>query len=188
MNIFEKFSLSREVVMKEGEIVMDKQRMTLLPVNFIGLYSLSLKDELNEAKNLYNSMKSGVFKFSIPLGKEYLLTYKDFLDRWVKYSAFGGWGIVSYQLVDKENNYGFLKIKDMPLHMYLKSKGLKSASDVIFEGLIAGSLSSTFKADVDVIETKCVCSGNDTCVYYWGSLAYLRQKFPDMVSKRFGDK
>lgn len=188
MNIFEKFSLSREVIMKEGEIKMDDQRMTLLPINFVGIYSLTLKNDPHKARNFYNCMKKGMANFSIPLGKEFHLTYKGFMERWAKYAAFGGWGVVEYELIDNEKNYGFLKVKGLPLHVYLKNKGLRSASDVIFEGLIAGSLSSTFKADLDVIETECICSGKDACVYYWGSKEYLTKKFPDIASQKFGDK
>jgi|GEM_PF-4163608 hypothetical protein len=188
MNMFEKFSLSKEVSIKEGEIILDSARLSMLPISFVGNYLLKLKEDQVQARKLYKVMKqSFVVGDAVPLGKEYHLTYKDFLDRWVKYCDFGGWGIVKYQLVEKEGSYGFLHIKNLPSHLYLKNKGVKELSDPLWEGLIAGSLTSTFNVDIDVVEVNCICSGNDVCVYYWGSIEYLKKKFPEIVSKRFSD-
>jgi predicted hydrocarbon binding protein len=186
MNMFEKFSLSREISMKDGEIILDQQRLTLLPVNFVGNYLIQVKDNQKQQRILYEVMKKGFIEYAMKLGKEYFLSYRDFLDRWVKYCDFGGWGIVKYQLVEKEENCGFLHIKDLPLHLYLKSKGVKEPSDPIWEGLVAGSLMTTFKGEIEVVEVKCICSGNDVCVFYWGPRKYLKNKFPEIVSKRFG--
>lgn len=188
MNVFDKFLLSREVVIKEGKITMDNQRIIIFPVNFIGLYSMRLKDSPEKSRELYECMKRGMTEFSKPVGKEYLLTSKDFLDRWVKYCAFGGWGIVEYRLLENDGRTGYLHIRNMPMHMYLKKKGVKEPSDALFEGLIAGSASGTFRMDIDVLETKCICSGNDVCVYDWGKREYLMEKFPEIAAKRFGDK
>lgn len=189
MNIFEQFSLSREVIMKEGEIVMDQQRVIVLPVSFIGLHTLKYHRDLEKGKKLYDLMKKGMIDYSVPLGKEYKLSYKDYLDRWVKYCAFGGWGLVTYQLIEKEGeSHGIVEIKGLPLHMYLKSKGVTEASsDPLFEGLIAGSLSTTFKKDIDVIEAKCICADNPSCVYYWGSKEHLSKLFPELAAKKFGE-
>lgn len=191
MNIFEQFSLSREVIVKDGEIDMDDQRVVIFPVSFIGLYTLKYNNNPEKGKRFYDAMKSGMINYSVPLGKEYKLSYRDYLDRWVKYCAFGGWGVVSYQLIETEGNtpHGIVQIKGLPLHIYLKGKGVSSASsDPLFEGLIAGSLSTTFKTNVDVIETKCICAGDEVCVYHYGSEQYLLEKFPEYASKRFGDK
>ncbi len=187
MNIFEKFSLSREVIFKEGEITLDKQRVMMIPLNFIMDYSLKIKNNPREARKFYDTIKNGMMTFSMPLGKEYGLSYRDFLDRWVKYTAFAGWGIVKYEAIDTDTNTGFLTIKDFSLDLYLKGRGVKEPSDRLMEAMIAGSLSATFKTDIDVIEAKCICSGNDVCVYHWGPRSYLAKKFPDIVSKRFGD-
>ncbi len=187
MNIFEKFSLAKEVNIEPGKITMDKQRIVILPVNFVGMLSIDINNTPRKARELYGCMKKGMAEFSRPLGKEYMLTPKDFLDRWVKYCAFGGWGLVKYQLLDENGKRGFMNIKDLPMHDYLKNKGIKEPSDFIFEGLIAGSASGTFNMDIDVIETKCICSGNDVCVYYWGSKKELFENFPELAAKRFGD-
>lgn len=181
MNIFEKFLLSREVTMKEGEITLDRQRVLMFPVNFIASYTLKLANNEQEGKKLYEIMKKGMYDFSVPLGKEYGLSYKDFLDRWVKYNAFAGWGIVEYRVVNPEAARGFLTYKNLTLHMYLKSKGVKKHSDRLLEGIIAGALSSTFKVDIDVVETQCVCSGSDLCVFHWGPRSYLEEEFPELM-------
>lgn len=187
MNMFERFSLSREMSIKDGEIILDGQRLTILPVSFVGRYLLYLKNKEDQAKRIYEIMKNGFIEYSTSLGKEYQLSYRDFLDRWVKYCDVGGWGIVKYQLVEKEDNYGFLHIKNLPLHIYLKNKGMKEPSDPIWEGLIAGALRSTFKIEIDVIEVSCICSGSDVCIFYWGPKEYLKSKFPEITSKRFGE-
>lgn len=189
MNIFDQFMLSREVVIREGEITMDDQRVIILPVSFIGLYTIKSNTD-ERAKRLYEVMKRGMIDYSVPIGKEYGLAYKDYLDRWIKYCAFGGWGIVSYKLVETGSDpYGVVEIKGLPLHMYMKKKGVSEASsDPLFDGLIAGSLSTTFKKDIDVIEVKCVCAGDDSCVYHWGSKDYLIKSFPEIAAKRVGDK
>jgi len=184
MNIFERFSLSREIIMREGEIILDQQKMQILPVNFIAAYQLRLKDSPGKLLELYESMKNGMIKYSKPLGKEYSFSYRNFLDRWVKYTTFGGWGIAEYKLIEETSNYGFLHIKNSPLHLNLKAKGITEPFDVFLKGIIAGALSGTFKADIDVIETKCVCAGNDVCIYYWGTKEYLQKKFPEIVSKQ----
>ncbi|MDE1865616.1 MAG: hypothetical protein KGH94_03200 [Candidatus Micrarchaeota archaeon] len=188
MNIVDKFMLSREVVIKEGEIKMDKQRVIILPIDFIGLYTLKFNNK-QLAPKLYESMKSGMIDYSVPIGKEYGLSYRDYLDRWVKYCAFGGWGIVSYKLVETDGiPHGIVEIKGLPLHMYLKSKGITEASsDPLFDGLIAGSLSTTFKTNIDIIEAKCICAGDESCIYYWGNKEYLIKNFPRLAAKRFGD-
>ena len=188
MNVFEEFMTLREVVIDKGKITMDRQRIILLPVNFLGRYSIKLAQNPEIARKLYDAMKKGMIEYSQPLGKEYALTYRDFLDRWVKYCAFGGWGLVEYELVENEKNFGYLRVRNLPLHLYLKQMGVKEPSDVIFEGLIAGSASGTFRTDIDVIEVKCVCSGDTECIYYWGSRDYLREKFPEMSEKRFGSE
>ncbi len=102
MNVFLKFSLAREVEMKEGRVMVDKPRTIFLPTNFMGLYSLKVKGDQGDLRTLYESIKNGMRKTTRSVGKEYMLSYRDFLDRWVKYCAFGGWGIVSYQLIEKE--------------------------------------------------------------------------------------
>lgn len=186
MNVFEKFSLSREIAMREGEIVLDQQRILMFPVEFLGTYAFNLRDKPEQAYKLYEAMKKGQIAFSIAIGKAYLLDYKTFLDRWIKYCEFAGWGIVTYQLIENDGKYGFLQIKNLPMHQYLKAKGVTEPFDVLFEGLIAGSASGTFKANLDVVETQCVCSGNDVCVYYWGTKDQLLEKFPNISSKRFG--
>lgn len=186
MNIFEEFSVAREVELKEGKMTVDKQRTIFLPTNFMGMYSLNIKDNSKQPMELYESIKNGMINTSKVVGKEYMLSYKDFLDRWVKYCAFGGWGMVNYQLIEKEG-IGLLNIKNLPMHMYLKNREIGEFPNVIFEGIIAGSLSGTFNLDIDVIEVKCICSGNDMCVYYWGPRKYLIEKFPEITSKRFGD-
>ncbi|MDE1823187.1 MAG: 4-vinyl reductase [Candidatus Micrarchaeota archaeon] len=183
MNIFERFLLSREVTVREGEITLDQQRVIMLPVNFIASYTLKLANDKAEGRKLYEAMKKGMFAFSIPLGKAYGLSYKDFLDRWIKYNAFAGWGIVEYQLIETDTTRGFLTYKNLTLHLYLKGKGITEHSDRLLEGIIAGALSSTFKVDIDAVETKCVCSGNDVCVFYWGPRSYLRKEFPELISK-----
>lgn len=185
MNIFDKFMISREVTLEDGKITLDRQRVMVLPISFMGLLSIRIKDHPEQVRNLYRFIKSGMPVFAMPIGKEYQLAYNSFLDRWVKYTAFAGWGTTEYQLVEK--GFGFLHIKNSPLHMYLKSKGIKEPIDVIEGALIAGSLSSTFNVDVDVVETECVCSGYDHCTYYWGSKAYLREKFPAIALRQFGD-
>lgn len=187
MNIFEEFSLSRELTIKEGEIMMDLQRIVIFPTSFIGQYVLKIKDDKQKSQLLYECMKAGMIKYSKPLGKEYALSYRDFLDRWIKYCAFGGWGLVKYQIIEEQKNYGVLTIKNMPLHLYLKNKGVHEPVDPLFDGLIAGSLSGTFNTNIEVIETKCVCSGNEECVYYWGTKEYLRERFPELISKKLGD-
>lgn len=184
MNLFDKFSISREVIIKEGEIILDEQKMQMLPVNFISMYQLKLKDAPDKMIRLYQTMKEGMVKYSGPLGKAYALSYKDFLDRWIKYTTFGGWGIAEYKLIEEDKNYGVVSIKNSPLHLDLKARGVKEQFDVFLRGIIAGALSGTFRADIDVVETKCVCAGNDECVYYWGSKEYLKSKFPDYAQKQ----
>ena len=186
MNIFEKFSISREIIINEGEISLDKQRIVFLPVPFVGLTLIKLKNNYSEMQKIYENMKKGAIDWAIPLGKEYGLAYKDFLDRWIKYTAFGGWGITEYQLIEKDKSYGFLRIKNLSLHIYLKSKGIKEPSDVIFESLTAGSLSGSFNVNIDVIEVECICAGDEFCVFYWGPRDYLINKFPEIAKKRFG--
>ncbi len=187
MNIFERFLLSREVTLKEGEITLDRQRIAMFPVGLVGECALAPEQGSEQARILYESMKKGQIEFSRAIGKEYLFDSKTFLDRWIKYCEFAGWGIVTYQLVEKDGRHGFLYVKNLPMHQYLRSKGINKPSDVLFEGLIAGSISGTFRIDVDVIETKCICSGNDVCVYYWGPKKDLKEKFPGEMQKRFGD-
>jgi predicted hydrocarbon binding protein len=188
MNIFERFMLSREVLIKEGEITMDSQRVVILPVNFLGNYTLKYNNE-NDAKGIYEIMKRGMIDYSVPIGKKYALAYRDYLDRWVKYCAFGGWGIVTYRVVETEGKIpnGVVEIKELPLHKYLKNKGISEASsDPLFDGLIAGSLSTTFNKNIDILEVKCICAGDSSCVYYWGSKEHLTSTFPKIASKRFG--
>ncbi len=184
MNIFEKFLISKEVSIKDGELKVDQQRIMFLPANFWSLYSLNFKNNFQETAKIYKSVKEGLSGFSMPLGKKYGLSVKDFLDRWVKYCAFGGLGIVEYKLI--ENDYGFLSIKDLSSHIYLKKIGIKEPLDIMWEGIIAGSLSNTFNKDVHVIESKCICNGSDMCIFNWGSKEYLMTKFSDLVYKRFG--
>lgn len=188
MNIFEKFSMSREVTIKEGEITLDKQRMMILPVNFVAKYSLKQRSNAKTNAAFYNAIKKGMIEFSKPLGVEYSLSYKDFLDRWVKYTAFAGWGNVEYKVIDPNAMRGLLNIRNFPLHLHLKEMGVKESSDPLMEAMIAGSLSGTFRTDIDVVETKCICSGNDACVYYWGPREALEKEFPDIVSKHIGNK
>lgn len=183
MNIFEQFSIAREVEIVEGQTTLDKQRILMFPVDFISLYLLKINKNVEQSKMLYNHVKSGMIEYSKPLGKDYGLTYRDFLDRWVKYSAFGGWGLVEYKLVDKDNGYGYLIVKNLPMHNYLKNNHVASPNDVIYEALVAGSLSGTFDKDIDVIETECICSGSEACVFYWGSAEYLKDKFHDIAIK-----
>lgn len=187
MNLFERFSLSKEIKIKEGEITLDTQRVIILPISFMGQLSIKLKEDGERRIRLYDSIKNGMPAFAMPIGKEYQLTYNSFLDRWVKYTAFAGWGIAEYQVIEKEKGWGFLHIKGSPLHLYLKRKGIKEPIDVIVGGLIAGSLTSTFKSNIDVIETGCVCNGEEFCTYYWGSREYLEKKFPKIVSRWLGD-
>ncbi len=188
MNVFEQLSIAKEIKISTGKIVLDQQRIILFPINFISLYLLKIRDNPEQSRELYKLVKAGMARWAIPLGKDYALTYKDFLDRWVKYTAFGGWGITKYLLIDKDNNYGYLDIRNLSMHNYLKIKGIKEIpGDIIFEALVAGSISSTFKVDLDVIETECVCEGSKRCVFYWGPIKYLKNKFPDIISKRFGD-
>lgn len=187
MNIFEKFSLSKEVIIENGEISVDKQRIVFLPVPVLGLYLTKLKNNSGEMRKLYETMKKGATDWSIPLGKEYALSYTDYLDRWLKYTAFGGWGITEYQLVEKDKKHGFLRVRNLSLHKYLKEKGITELCDVIFEGLAAGSISGSLAEDLDVIEVQCICAGSDFCVFYWGSKEYLLENFPEAASKKFGD-
>jgi len=186
INLFELFSVSRQVIISEGEITINKQPAAIFPINAMGAYILNLKQDRKKERRLYESVKKGMVEFSVSLGEEYQLTSKIFLDRWIKYCGFAGWGIVSYKVIEEEN-CGILYIKDLPLHNYLRDNGVKEPSDPLFEGFIAGSASGTFRADIDVIETECVCSGSDKCVYYWGPKAYLKERFPDMAKKLFGD-
>lgn len=184
--MFELFSISRQVIIEDGEITINRQPVAIFPINFLGAYILSLKEDQKEQRRLYKSVKTGMVKFSVSLGKEYQLTTRIFLDRWIKYCGFAGWGIVSYKVVEEEN-CGVLYVNNLPLHKYLRDNGVKELSDPLFEGFIAGSASGTFKADIDVIETECICSGNDKCVYYWGPKAYLKEKFPDLSKKLFDE-
>ncbi|MDE1851358.1 MAG: 4-vinyl reductase [Candidatus Micrarchaeota archaeon] len=181
MNIFERLLLSREVTLREGEITLDNQRVLMFPVNFIASYTLKLANNEAEGRKLYEIMKKGMYDFSIPIGKEYGLSYKDFLDRWIKYNAFAGWGMVEYKVIDADAAHGFLTYKNLTLHLYLKSKDVRKHSDRLLEGIIAGALSSTFKVDIDAVETQCVCSGNDVCVFHWGPKDYLRKEFPGLI-------
>ncbi len=187
MNIFEKLSISREIIINEGEIALDKQRIVFLPVPFIGLLLIKLKQNISQKQKIYKTMKSGAAEWAVPLGKQYGLAYKDFLDRWIKYTAFGGWGLTEYQLIEEDKGRGFLRIKDLSLHKYLKKKGINEPSDFIFESITAGSLSGSFNLDIDVLEVKCICAGDDFCVFYWGPRSYLIQKFPKLALDRFGD-
>ena len=186
INLFELFSVSRQVVIEEGEITLNKQPVAIFPVSFLGDYILNLKGDIREERQLYESVKKGMVEFSVSLGEEYQLTSRIFLDRWIKYCGFAGWGKVSYKIGEKEN-CGILSIAGLPLHKYLKDKGVRVPSDPLFEGFIAGSASGTFKSDIDVIETECICSGSDVCIYYWGPKEYLKEKFPDRYEKLFGE-
>lgn len=182
--MFELFSVSRQVIIEEGEITINKQPVAIFPINFLGSYILNLKGNIKEEKRLYESVKKGMVEFSVSLGEEYQLTSRIFLDRWIKYCGFAGWGIVSYKVIEDED-CGVLYIKDLPLHKYLMANGVKEPSDPLFEGFIAGSASGTFKVDIDVIETECICSGSDKCVYHWGPKTYLKEKFPDLSKRLF---
>lgn len=188
MNIFEEFMTLREVDISPGAITMDKQRVIILPINFIGKYTLKYHVEGRD-KELYYAMKKGMINYGVPIGKTYGLTYKEYLDRWVKYCAFGGWGKVSYTAIETSDMpRGIVEIKDLPLHIYLKNNGVsETSSDPLFDGLIAGSASTAFNKDIDVLETKCICAGDKSCIYYWGSKDYIIKLFPDLSKKRFSD-
>ncbi|MGI0100200.1 MAG: hypothetical protein ACREBH_00530 [Candidatus Micrarchaeaceae archaeon] len=188
MNVFDEFALFKEVTLQDGVITLDQQRVLMFPVGFIASYTNRLSKDSVQARRLYDVMKNGMFDFSIPLGKAYSLSYKDFLDRWKKYNAFAGWGIVEYKIIEVDQGYGMLTYKNLSPHLYLKSKGVKEHADPLLEGIIAGALSSTFKIDLDALETKCVCAGNDVCVFYWGKKSYLNKKFPDLMAKAGRDK
>lgn len=181
------FSVSRQVIIEEGEITLNKQPVAIFPVNFLGEYVLKLKGNAKEERRLYESVKKGMIEFSVSLGEEYQLTSRIFLDRWIKYCGFAGWGKVSYKVVEEEN-CGILYIDNLPLHRYLRDRGAKEPSDPLFEGFIAGSASGTFKVDIDVVETECICSGGSRCVYYWGPKEYLKEKFPGLSGRFLGEK
>lgn len=186
MNVFEQLSLFKEVSITEGRITLDKQRVALFPTNFIASYLIGLKDNSGESQKLYNSMKEGMRQFSVSLGKEYGLTSTDFLSRWVKYCTFTGWGIAEYKLLDENGRSGFLHVKGSPLHIELRRRGIKGPIDSLFEGLLAGSASGSFNTDIDVVETRCLCSGSDVCVYNWGSKKELDEKFPNIRPRGWG--
>ena len=178
MSFFEKLILSKQLSFNVGEIDMLGQRLVIMPSDALASYIKKINNVPNAVSNLYYIAKNATIQLGKDIGKKYAFSFGDYSTWFVEMAKLDGWGMVKWEELDKENYNGIVSIEDSPIGTYLKGK-VEKPCDHVIRGLIAGGASSSFKADVDVIETKCLAQ-DQKCIFEINSSKKLSLKYPEL--------
>ncbi len=182
MSMFEELMLAKNISFNEGKIELLKQQVVMLPAEFMSDYTSEINNDPNKIKEIYQAGKEAIKNnFGPGIGKHYSFNFSDFFRWYISLAKLSGWGIVKWAEFDKNSYSGVITIEDSLVGTNLKNK-VTSPCDHIIRGLMAGSATSAFLIDVDMIETECIALGSEKCKFLMGKYDYLKSKFPDIVT------
>ncbi len=184
MSFFEKLLLSKQLSFNLGDIELLDQRLVIVSSEAFANYIYSINDSNELAvSNLYQIAKKAMIQLGINIGKKYSFSFGDYSTWFVEIARLNGWGKAKWELLDKKNFKGIISIEDSPISTALKNK-VKNPCDHIIRGLIAGGATSSFKMDVEVIETECIAQGKEKCIFVIDTDSNLKSQFPDLYTKQ----
>jgi|GEM_PF-5859343 len=164
LKIFQDLLLLKKVKIEEGKFTLLGQRVCVAPIETLGsMTGLSLKN--NTASSLYEAVRTSFSSGWAEASKrEFNFKPQDYFKWLIDLAHLNGWGnneLVEFNIDARE---GTIKVSNGPISEWFKGK-TDSPVDHVYRGLIAGGLSTSFKMDIDVIETKCAAKGDSYCLF-----------------------
>ena len=165
MNIFEKLMLAKKMSFDDGAIYLLGNRVTIIQSDFFVEYSMRANNSSDKINELYEVAKI-TFRDSIAksIGKAYSFTFNDFFKWMTDIAMLAGWGIVKWQMIDKNKKIGVITIEKSAVGGNLKGK-VTSPVDHVIRGFIAGGASASFNIDMDAIEEECIALNASVCKF-----------------------
>ncbi|MDE1869135.1 MAG: hypothetical protein KGH60_04200 [Candidatus Micrarchaeota archaeon] len=164
VSLLEKLMLARAISFKDGNITMFNNRIIMAPAEFFEDLTGYLSDSPGDTYKVYHSAKES---FKIVVSKDtrtYSFTVNDYLKWLTEIAESAGWGMLTWESLEKDAKSGIIKVENSPIAQGLKGK-TKLPVDHIVRGFIAGAVCIAFKEDMDVIETECQALGATSCKF-----------------------
>lgn len=183
-NIFTKLLMARQIKFEEGEIDLMKQRVVIVPNDFLIELSFESDKSIDGIKQLYQSAKRGVKEgFAKELNKSFGLKGAEFIKWLIDISGLSGWGNHDLIRIDPEKKIGILKTMNAPVAMKLKGR-VNNPTESIWRGLLAGGASAVFNEDIDFVETKCFALGDPYCEFVFKPRNILLTEGSELIKKQ----
>lgn len=172
VSLLEKLMLARAITFKDGNITMFNNRIIMAPAEFFEQLTSYLDESPENTYKIYHSAKES---FKVVVTKDtrtYNFTVNDYLKWLTEIAESAGWGVLTWDSLEKDSKSGIIKVENSPIAQGLKGKAVLQV-DHIIRGFIAGAMCVAFKEDMDVIETECQALGAAACKFVFKPAAEL---------------
>ncbi|GEM_PF-3079059 len=161
-DVVSKLLLHKQIIFEKGSFKIFGQSCSILPIQSHVDIQKKL-EELGLINLIYYSNKVAGFKWFEVMKKAYGLKTKIDILKWgMSLMELAGFGESSYLKQDFDNFQIVVKIEQSPIvKLYGKSS---TPVDVVYRGLLAGAMESTFNIPMDCIETKCSILEGSFCI------------------------
>lgn len=168
--IVQKLLAVKQIRFEKGRITIFDQLSSLMPSQSF----VTMLRELEKYKKeniIYLGGKDAGEKWFNGMKKNNSLKVDDVAKWGANIVTLAGWGEAILKEIKRDNAYMMYNLKNSVVaELYGRTD---HAVDHMFRGLLAGAAKSTFKKDVDCVETKCVAKGDQICEF----IIQPREKF-----------
>ena len=182
VGFFEKMMLTKKLRFLDGRIELFGERFAIVG-EFISTHIMEISDEPKAIANIYRCSKESFFHFFKNVGSEYEFAETDYLKWGLDIYKFSGWGVVEYEMVDKEGKKLVVSVSDSPTGIFMKGK-TNLACDHIIRGMLAGGSKAAFNSEIECLETKCIAIGDKICQFVVGPADELKSKHAALYNRQ----
>lgn len=181
-SFFEKMMLTKRLKFLDGRIELFSERFAIAG-EFISTHVMEINEEPEAVAKIYRCSKESFFLFFKDIGSRYGFSETDYLSWGLDIYKFCGWGVVKYEMVDKENKKLAASISDSPTGLFMKDK-TELACDHMIRGMIAGGAKAAFNTEIECLEIECIAINGKICKFVAGSPEELRLKHAEFYGRQ----
>ncbi len=172
---FDKMILTRRLRFSDGRIELFDERFAIGGA-FISTHIEEINNDPEAVAKIYRCSRDSFFLFFKEIGTKYKFSRSDYLNWSLDIYNFCGWGMVKYEMVDKENRKLAASILDSPTGIFMKGRtGI--ASDHIARGMIAGGTKAAFNMEIECVETECIAANGKKCMFMAAPAEELKSRY-----------
>lgn len=183
MNFFEMLMLSKKMSFENGTVKLYGQNIIIFPPQSIAEYVVSINDNKELIRDLYNTAKKAMVEYGEVISEDYKASHDI---NWVcDYVNLFGQGRIVYEDITKAPT-GTILLENSLYFEGFKNK-LNSPVDHIMRGIIAGILSAIFNKNFDAVETECVAMDYSICRFVVDYSDVLKKRFSGIYDTQIGN-